>query len=86
MPLFGRQRAYAREDAIVTPRRRGWALFSPYPRTYYTSNLTDSPLPTEDTHHPQALIPTTPRHEGHPNGVLMTQRWFRAGAGGPAAL
>src|ERR1700679_1884756 len=59
MPLFGRQRA--RDNAAnVTPRRRGWDMFSPYPqrnRTCYTPNLSDSPLPIQDTHTPLGTNP-----------------------------
>jgi len=43
MPLFGRHRARRDDAANVTPRRRGWALFNPYPqrdRTYPDNTTT----------------------------------------------
>jgi hypothetical protein len=59
MPLFGRHRA--RDDANVTARRRGWALFPRKNRAYYAPTLTDnSPLPIEHTPPPPGSSTNNP--------------------------
>jgi hypothetical protein len=84
MPLFGRHRA--RDDANVTARRQGWALFNPYPRrknrAYYAPALTvSSPLPIERTPPPPGSTnpntTTTTTRKGRSHDAKKSRRIVR---------
>jgi hypothetical protein len=93
MPLFGRHRA--RDDANVTARRRGWALFNPYPRrknrAYYAPTLTaTSPMPIEHTPPPPGstnpYTTTTTTRKGRSHDAKKPRRIVRTRFSFPSLL